>query len=273
MTQPIPTYNFNLLPGKDLFASVFQWDNVQPYDSEKEHAHGYHEFLIFQKGGGTHQMGYQGLDNNSGAVHVLPAGYTHQMRRANDSKGFTIAVSNLFLVQLQQFHKEDSLFELIRKPQSLEHSAAQFKEFDFYFDQLAQEGLDLSIKHNIIAIVLLKFAQQANFSATDHPESLFAIQLIDLLNANYREKPSTEFYAEHLNLSKSTFTKKVKLAFGKTVMDLQNDRILEEAKGMLLMGDETISQVAERLSFTDESHFSHFFKNHTGISPSAFRKS
>jgi AraC-like DNA-binding protein len=60
---------------------------------------------------------------------------------------------------------------------------------------------------------------------------------------------------------------------GKTAGEVIRDRKLLEAKRMLVNLDLNVSEIAYQLNFSDSSHFSKFFKKHTGRSPEEFRKS
>jgi len=50
-----------------------------------------------------------------------------------------------------------------------------------------------------------------------------------------------------------------------------NERIILEAKRLLLYSDKTNEEVATSLGYKDAGHFSKFFKNNEGLSPTAFR--
>ncbi|RYZ32209.1 MAG: AraC family transcriptional regulator, partial [Sphingobacteriales bacterium] len=60
---------------------------------------------------------------------------------------------------------------------------------------------------------------------------------------------------------------------GKTAGELIRDRILLEAKRLLVNADISISEIAWQLNFADNSYFSKFFKKQAGTTPEAFRKS
>ncbi|MBL4658385.1 MAG: helix-turn-helix domain-containing protein [Flavobacteriales bacterium] len=70
--------------------------------------------------------------------------------------------------------------------------------------------------------------------------------------------------SEHLNGE----TKKVR---GKTASDLISDRIILEAKRLLMYSEFSNKEIAYFLNYEDPSYFSRFFKNKIGISPSEFR--
>ena len=51
-----------------------------------------------------------------------------------------------------------------------------------------------------------------------------------------------------------------------------NERILLEAKRLLLYSDKPADEIAIELGYKSLSHFSKFFKKHEGVSPTAFKK-
>ena len=51
------------------------------------------------------------------------------------------------------------------------------------------------------------------------------------------------------------------------------ERIILEAQRMLLYSNLNVSQIGYRLGFDDASYFVKYFKKHTSVSPSEFRKS
>lgn len=48
---------------------------------------------------------------------------------------------------------------------------------------------------------------------------------------------------------------------------------MEQAKGLLQRGDETVAAIASRVGFYDEAHFCRTFKRVFGVTPSAYRRS
>ena len=63
----------------------------------------------------------------------------------------------------------------------------------------------------------------------------------------------------------------VKIITGRTSTDLINDRMTMEIKQMLAHTELSVSEIAYRLSFADQSYFSKYFKKLVGISPVEFR--
>ena len=58
----------------------------------------------------------------------------------------------------------------------------------------------------------------------------------------------------------------------KTAIAFLHEQISHEAQSLLSQTELTIKEITFRLGFTDSSHFNHFFKKQTGITPAAYRK-
>jgi AraC-like DNA-binding protein len=58
---------------------------------------------------------------------------------------------------------------------------------------------------------------------------------------------------------------------GKTALELIHLYVIAEAKNMLVVGDQSISEIAYRLGFENPPYFSRLFKKEVGMSPKEFK--
>lgn len=79
------------------------------------------------------------------------------------------------------------------------------------------------------------------------------------------------YYAELLNTSPQNLNEACQKAVQKPASEVLADFIIIEAKRMLLYTDQTVSEIAFALDFTDASHFVKYFKKLVGLTPQAFR--
>lgn len=92
-----------------------------------------------------------------------------------------------------------------------------------------------------------------------------------LVEEHFSDAKSVNFYAERLNLSPDTFSKKIKKQLGKLPSTLIQERVVLESKKLLHLTYLSIKEVALELNFDDEHYFSRYFKKNVGVSPSEFR--
>lgn len=78
-------------------------------------------------------------------------------------------------------------------------------------------------------------------------------------------------FASHLALHPNYLNRQVKLSKGRTVSEIINARVEQEAKILLKLTNWNISEIAYSLGFEEPSHFNSFFKKHTRISPTDYR--
>ena len=94
----------------------------------------------------------------------------------------------------------------------------------------------------------------------------------ELLVQNVRTETSVGFYAEKLCISKQYLSLIVKEKLHVTIGTVMASMRIEMAARMLRDPELTIQQVAEAMSFSDQSSFGKFFKKHTGLSPLKYRQ-
>jgi len=82
---------------------------------------------------------------------------------------------------------------------------------------------------------------------------------------------SAKDYAELLCVHVNHFNRAVRTTTGKTTTNLISNRILSEAKALLLLTNGNIAEISFCLGFDEPAHFNHFFKKQTNAIPSLFR--
>lgn len=93
-----------------------------------------------------------------------------------------------------------------------------------------------------------------------------------LLEDNFLQEKTPSFYADSLAISVANLSRKTKQNFGKTPMQMIQDRVILEAKKRLHLTYKPIKQIAAELNFDDEFYFSRYFKKNVGLSPLYYRE-
>ena len=93
-----------------------------------------------------------------------------------------------------------------------------------------------------------------------------------LLGANYKKERSVGFYAAQMHLSPKYFTTLIKRTSGQTAADWINHYVILEAKNLLKYSTMNVQEIAYSLNFPNQSFFGKYFKHHTGMTPSQYKK-
>jgi len=93
-----------------------------------------------------------------------------------------------------------------------------------------------------------------------------------LVEQHFKEKHQVSDYAELLFKSPKTLSNLFGKYNNKTPLQVINERILLEAKRLLLFSDKTSEEIAYELGYKEAGHFSKFFKKNEGTNPSEFRR-
>ena len=92
-----------------------------------------------------------------------------------------------------------------------------------------------------------------------------------LVEAHFPEKHKVKDFADLLFKSPKTLSNLFKKYNEKSPLRIINERILLEARRLLLYSNKTTEEIAYYLGYKDAGHFSKFFKKNEGLSPTVFR--
>ncbi|MCT8328724.1 AraC family transcriptional regulator [Albidovulum sediminis] len=137
----------------------------------------------------------------------------------------------------------------------------------------ARPGHDRAARHylGLLSVWLERHAGAAEAGRSDAYHRL-ARRYSELLEHGYRSGQGVAGYARELGVTPTHLTRVCKKTCGRSASDLLHDRLIFEARRLLLETRLPVARVSEELGFTSPAYFTRAFQKRTGRTPSAFRK-
>ncbi len=201
------------------------------------------------------------------------------------TKGYLIFFKpELFSFLKQDFGNEFSFLDLLQS-ESYEIKDSILQEFESYFEDVfvayeKNENLPEKIaplKLLVLLHIIREYAvSQAKVSeekiAQGNGAEVLFQKFLKLVSTYYIEKRTVKEYANLLSVSPNYLSILIKQHSNKSALSFINHRMISEAKSFILHTDYTVSEISQRLNFTDTSNFVKFFKKQTGQTPIEFKK-
>lgn len=179
------------------------------------------------------------------------------------------------------------LFLAVEKHPCLPMSAAEWEGVRRSFAEIAAEGTPLpadDYSHEILRSVIrtlaykvcriverhLESAPAAETTARSRSEEYFS-EFMRVLSKHYMQHRAVGFYAEALHLTPKYLTTIIRRTSGRTATEWIDDYVVLEAKNLLKYSTRSIQEIAYCLNFPNQSFFGKYFRNHTGMTPTAYR--
>jgi len=243
-------------PGRKDFFEIIWLKNEYPLSSSKMHD----------------------VDKKGDWIYLIPPYRVHQIDK-EDKNGELIAFKREildekdmgFFLDLFKIFNVQGEFSCL----SVENEAAA--ELNNVYRLLADEyekAVDnLIIVKALLKVFLLKLIEIKEQEFTRHGiQEKRVYEFLILLEDNYLQERDTDFYAGQLSISSKRLNQILKDKLDKTGMQLIHDRIILEAKRLIIHSEKTFKEIAYELEFSDRPYFSRFFKKQTGQTPHEFQK-
>ena len=267
-------------------ADIYEQMENDPQLADQPHRHDYYTIIVVEKAlGGAHIIDFKEYPLNEAAVHFVYPGQVHQFLSATKPNGYVLNFSSTFLMQNNiseelidrvylynsygdsppmpvNEHQLSTLFGIIEQMKTYLHG-------DNYFRYEALGALLKLFIINISGACTLSHLNAEYESGSHHLIRDFK----RLIRTNYKKTHKVQDYASQLSVSNDYLNRYVKEKTGKSPKDYIQDKLVIEAKRLLLFSEMSSKELAYEIGFEEPSHFNTFFKKHSGHSPIAFRKS
>ena len=242
------------------------------------HRHDFHELFFFSKGSGEHMIDLELLQINGPCMHLVGPGQVHQLDRSADMEGAVV----MFASDAQLGHGHSArtvLFGHARRPMGVELSPERLEEVFGLVGQMERElaraeGPVADIVEGFLGILLIKCAHWSKDRAAvpDGNEQDPVRRFVDLMERSFLQDRTVQYYADELSVSADHLNELVKRRLGRTASGVIQDRLLLEARRLLLHADLSIKEVGYALNMKDPAYFSRWFHKAAGTAPAAFRE-
>lgn len=246
-----------------------------------EHLHrGLFQVLWLFEGGGEARLDGRRVALRAPLAITLPPAAVHGFRFEAETAGHVLTLSESRLAAAAG----SALDMLFASPRALSLASDLAASSAGLLDVLESEFLgdapqrDALLDALLRATLLLLARAGGETGARPHAwlraetgRSLLA-RFLALVDAHHAEHLPVSHYAERLHVTERTLTRQCRQLCGRAPLALIQDRLLLEARRRLSCADAPLAVIAYELGFEDPAYFCRFFKRHTGMTPSAFRR-
>lgn len=124
----------------------------------------------------------------------------------------------------------------------------------------------------LLGVMLLDFCDKSSMMVRDKDQSALSAQVRKDVQAHLREPLRVEDIAVRLGKSVSHLSHTFTADTGMTIRQYITEEKIREAKMRLLATDQSISEIADALSFSSQQYFQTVFKKCTGTTPAEYRR-
>lgn len=279
--QKVNSEKVNLSFGMSKMEDIYTKRNGQ---ADVPHRHNYYTVLIIKKAKGSHKIDFNAYELGEQQIFFVAPGQVHQVIETEKSFGFVMTFSNQFLVENSiplSFIDSLNLFHNYGQSPPLNPNKEQFDTIEHFTNQIFNLfNSETAMKSlSIGAFLKLLLIECNNICAINPIESDIDTSGDNLIRSfkkaveiNYKNEHSTTYYANELFITPDHLNRTFKARIGKTAKDYIQARIITEAKRLLYFTDLANKEIAYELGFSEPANFSAFFKKHTQLSPSHFKK-
>jgi len=250
----------------------------------KSHLHrGLFQVVCVLDGGARVSLDELTTERRGPIAITIPPAAVHAFRFLPRTQGYVLTVAEATLFAATAARRQSILDDLFREPRILDLAATPglAERVRALLGQIAAEfkaqqpERTLMLEWLVRAALLLFARAQSLLAEAARPDrarsDLFA-RFRTLVEAHFREQWSVPDYAAALHVTDSRLNRICRALAGKSAFEVAQERMLLEARRRLIYISAPVSQLAYELGFQDAAYFCRFFKKHSGLTPTEFRR-
>ena len=214
----------------------------------------------------------------AGTAVALPAGVVHAFRFEPGTAGYVLTIAESLLWRSTQ-QQGRGLVEKLLRESALVELGPDADRIESLLEQIALESRarepgHASVSEWLVASLVVMVARRrldGHIVPDDQSTALF-VRFRRLVEEQYRAHLTIAAYAHALSASETRLDRLCRTLTGRSAFDLIQERLILESRRKLVHVAAPVAMIAYELGFEDPAYFCRFFRRHTGMTPSAFRR-
>jgi len=277
----IDNFKGNNFAKPDFYIKSFAEHNATHQFIKDPHAHDFYLLLLFTKGAGSHTIENNEYPIRRGSMFFMSPSEVHLWNTDKNADGYVLFFNSSFYLMdaLSREYLKLPFFRAKEKIRYVQLNDSSIKKIEpilklISAEYQAESRLMMRIIRSYLDVLLYKLAGfvEPGMIGKDKSPSIIP-SLETLIEEHFKEHQPVAFYANKLNVLPDQLNNLTKKYLDKTVTGLIQERIMAEAKRLLLFTSLNINEIAFNLNFMDNSYFNRYFKKAEKITPEQFRKS
>lgn len=287
-SEKIPVYSLRNFSSPEKNSQQFQieiFDANRHFSVEYPHRHDFFEVLFLLKGSGNHIIDSNKYEIEPPCVFFMSPGQAHKLELSTDIEGYIFIFTSEFY--LLNRSNQNSLIEFPffysvhqDNPPLIINDQADVEFLKSLFRKGIEEDKSDSISklnmlRSILDLILNTCSSRYSsvFKAEDKSKQQIIVKkFFHLIEENNYNNLSLNDYAVMIGISANHLTQTVKNYTGKTSSQIIKAKQILEIKRLLVHTNLSVSEIASKLCFEDQSYFTKFFKRETGETPLQYRR-
>jgi AraC family transcriptional regulator, transcriptional activator of pobA len=253
--------------------------------ARREHAYDFYSIILFTSGSGSIIINNDSYPVKEGTICLVAPDQVHSFMKIGNAEG------HLFFFCQDYYVEEFSIIRLlnlysytsatargVQKP-CIDLSKNEFStiksafisiENEYNANECSSAGAIIRSHLNILMLKLTSNYEALSESSSGS-ESVLVHSLSRLIDSYFIQEQHLGFYTSAFNISESQLNEICNKHFNCGLKKILQNRLMQEARKLLVTSDMSISEIAYKLNFEDNSYFCRVFRTKTGISPKRFR--
>ncbi|NSL89275.1 AraC family transcriptional regulator [Chitinophaga solisilvae] len=268
---------------KDVMVAAVE-DEGKIFPRQYPHRHNYYEILLLNNSSGVHHIDFVAYPFEGSVVFMLSPEQVHLLNRVGSS-GFSVQFNPAFF---SSGNDPDSqllahfLFDNVQAYPVVSLDAAALTRLSGLMTMALEEynkadADATAMLFSYIRVILMEI-MRIRRTQLQEPHLLPGLQQTQLLefkkllHRHFNTLHEVQDYAAKMHITPRQLNSLAQKLTGQTAGALIRDRILLEARRLLVLEESSVKEIAYQVGFEDPAYFNRFFKKNTGQSPLQFRE-